>query len=1000
MADTKQAKKGDWPWGKEKQQEESKTEAKKSGSTHDDAKSNTTKSAKDVPRSTTGSEDPIRMKDGEADEQSEHYTTEPAKSAAPSKGTHMTNGANGTDGEDKESSVNNPLNELQAGLKAGKDDSPTKADDKDLKEVDPQPLSDEEMKKLTPGDGLDEPEISAEPEKLDDDAKDIKSQVSAKQDEAKDKVNDTTDDVKDATDEAKPSDDVADKADDAKLDTEAVDDNISTDEVKPDDSISRVDAAKSDVKPDEAADDLKEGVKNTEETAEKDVKPEEAVDDVKEGVEATEEDATKDKKPEETTEELKDDVDAKAEDAKPDEAADDLKEGVKGAEEDAEKEGEALTKEGEDVDEPEAKNLTKEGEDVVKDGEEATKDATDEVTKEGEDVADEATKEGDDVVKEGEEAAKDATDETEEAAKLDFSILRNGKVNKGGNVIVDGKLVGRVTEGILAQLVGKQVDENGVIWNSGGKRIGKAEPIPDDEREGLDKASGPFEAFTDAKVDGEGFVIADGEKVGKVVEGDLKRLRGMSVDPDGDILDRAGSVIGKAERWEPEPEPEKEPEPETDYSSLSGKRVNKAGNIVDSSGAVYGRVVEGDVKRMVGRMCNAKGEILSENGEVLGRGEVVPEGQREGVKEGPFAELSGCTVAKDGTVVTPSGDIVGRLIKGDGKVLFGRSVDEDGDVLDKNGNSLGKAERWEPEPEPERKKGPLEGRRVNREGNVVDEDGNVIGKLTSGDLSICAGKEIDGDGDVLDSKKNVIGHCNLIQDIPEPKAEESPEDKEKREKAEQDKKLAQQMAYCLSQCLDKVKPICSNITSKIEAAERTPKEELDEEQLVKEVRPLIEQGGRILDESNGIIRGLDPDGRIQRNAKHKAATHEATPEEHHLAEILKELTGTVTQCIENAKKKLEGMPHAKKELSPLWGLLSEPLFQILAAVGLLLNGVLGLVGRLLSGLGLGGLVDSLLGGLGVKNILEALGVGSLTDSLTGKNQKGGKKSGGLLGLGG
>jgi hypothetical protein len=127
-----------------------------------------------------------------------------------------------------------------------------------------------------------------------------------------------------------------------------------------------------------------------------------------------------------------------------------------------------------------------------------------------------------------------------------------------------------------------------------------------------------------------------------------------------------------------------------------------------------------------------------------------------------------------------------------------------------------------------------------------------------------------------------------------------------------------------------------------------PKEDLDEEALVKEVRPLIEEGGRILQEANGMIRGLDPDGRIQANAKHKSATREATPEEFHLADVLKELTGTVTTTIDNAKKKLEGMPHAKKQLNPLWGLLNEPLFQILAAVGLLLNGVLSLVGRLVS----------------------------------------------------
>lgn len=138
------------------------------------------------------------------------------------------------------------------------------------------------------------------------------------------------------------------------------------------------------------------------------------------------------------------------------------------------------------------------------------------------------------------------------------------------------------------------------------------------------------------------------------------------------------------------------------------------------------------------------------------------------------------------------------------------------------------------------------------------------------------------------------------------------------------------------------------VLQKIDKAERTPEDERDEEALVREVRPLIEEGGRILTEAKGIIKGLDPDGRIQANAKHKTAAHEASPEEYHLADVLKDLTGDVTQCIENAKRKLEDMPHAKKELNPLWGLLNEPLFQILAAVGLLLSGVLGLVGRLVS----------------------------------------------------
>lgn len=105
-----------------------------------------------------------------------------------------------------------------------------------------------------------------------------------------------------------------------------------------------------------------------------------------------------------------------------------------------------------------------------------------------------------------------------------------------------------------------------------------------------------------------------------------------------------------------------------------------------------------------------------------------------------------------------------------------------------------------------------------------------------------------------------------------------------------------------------------------------------------------------------------------------------------MADQLKELTDTVVRTVENGRKKIADMPHAKKKLNPLWGLLSEPLFQIIAAVGLLLSGVLGLVGRLLDGLGLGPLVNRLLGGLGLDKVLQNLGLGSLTDALglTGK----------------
>lgn len=49
----------------------------------------------------------------------------------------------------------------------------------------------------------------------------------------------------------------------------------------------------------------------------------------------------------------------------------------------------------------------------------------------------------------------------------------------------------------------------------------------------------------------------------------------------------------------------------------------------------------------------------------------------------------------------------------------------------------------------------------------------------------------------------------------------------------------------------------------------------------------------------------------------------------------------------------------------------------------------------LQGLGLGGIIDGLLGTLGLNRVLEGLGLGSVTESLTGGKKK--KSGGGLLG---
>ncbi|KAJ5367081.1 hypothetical protein N7541_001022 [Penicillium brevicompactum] len=573
-------------------------------------------------------------------------------------------------------------------------------------------------------------------------------------------------------------------------------------------------------------------------------------------------------------------------------------------------------------------------------------------------------------------------EEEPEEAGPDFSAVNGLSCNKAGYVIgPDGFPIARVIEGNPKELTGKKI-QDGEIYD-GKNVVGRVELIPEDELES--RPEGPFAGMESLFVTKDGFVEDDeGTIVGKLIEGDAKKLRGRAVDEDGEITDKYGNVKGRAEPYEVPEEEEEVPE-EIDLSILDGKVVNKSGNVVDpATGAVVGRIVEGD-KRLAGRKVDGKGQIWGDNGKIVGRAELIP-GAEENKAEGPFYGFDNATVGKDG-VVQDGEKIIGRLIEGDAKRLLGRKVDEDGDVVDKNGNTIGKAERWEPE-EKKREVNPMSGRKITKEGEVRDADGNLIGKLTDGNLATLVGKVVDDNGYVVDNDGNKIGECTLLENIPEPEPEPeveeegpTPEEQEAAAKAESDRQLAEKMIYILNSTLERVKPVCKQITEAVEKADRTPKEELDEEKLVQQVKPLLEEGGRILQECNGSIRALDPDGRIAATAKARAASRDATPEEYQLADMIKELTETVVKCIDNGKKRIADMPHAKKKLNPLWGLLSEPLFQIIAAVGLLLNGVLGLVGRLLDGLGLGGLLNGLLGSLGLNKLIDGLGLGSLTDAL-------------------
>jgi hypothetical protein len=157
----------------------------------------------------------------------------------------------------------------------------------------------------------------------------------------------------------------------------------------------------------------------------------------------------------------------------------------------------------------------------------------------------------------------------EEVEAKDLSDLEGKKVNKAGNVVDEnGKLFGRVVDGEISRLIGKKCDAEGKIWSSSGKVIGTAELVPVDERD--EESGGPFEDFPDAIVDSKGNIVFNGQVVGKLIEGDAKKLAGKKIDKDGEVVDKIGNVLGKAERWTEPDEPEAEV---IDMSALAGKRV-------------------------------------------------------------------------------------------------------------------------------------------------------------------------------------------------------------------------------------------------------------------------------------------------------------------------------------------------------------------------------------------------------------------------------------------
>jgi hypothetical protein len=172
-----------------------------------------------------------------------------------------------------------------------------------------------------------------------------------------------------------------------------------------------------------------------------------------------------------------------------------------------------------------------------------------------------------------------------------------------------------------------------------------------------------------------------------------------------------------------------------------------------------------------------------------------------------------------------------------------------------------------------------------------------------------------------------------------------------------------------------IKPWLSMMVERCDEAEQKKKksDDFDEKAFVESMKPIIKQASEILEGALTEINTLDPDKKCQRRAQRNAEDNKASPKQRKIADGLKELTTTVQKAIEDCKKKIADMPTAKSELDKMFGMLSQPLFQILSAVGLLVYGVLNLLGQILDAIGLGGALRGILEGLGLNKLINALG---------------------------
>ncbi|KAJ3860136.1 hypothetical protein EV359DRAFT_49712 [Lentinula novae-zelandiae] len=91
-------------------------------------------------------------------------------------------------------------------------------------------------------------------------------------------------------------------------------------------------------------------------------------------------------------------------------------------------------------------------------------------------------------------------------------------------------------------------------------------------------------------------------------------------------------------------------------------------------------------------------------------------------------------------------------------------------------------------------------------------------------------------------------------------------DEEKKNEAE----IAERLSRLIEDANSRVVPLTKTIRKHIENMEARPDDDKNEDELVQQVRPLLQQAEKIMNKCQGMMKGADPDNKISDKAKRQS----------------------------------------------------------------------------------------------------------------------------------